>query len=105
MKYVAFKMKLKPGFKDAYKRRHDAIWPELKQWLKASGITDYRIFLDEETDTLFAVQKQAGETSSQDLGDNPIVQKWWAYMADIMVTHSDNSPISMPLEEMFYLGD
>ena len=95
-------MKLKPGHEAEYNRRHDAIWPELKQLLKEAGISDYTIYLDEETHTLFAVQKQSG-ASSQDLGSTAIVQKWWAYMADIMDTNPDNSPVSVPLKEVFYL--
>lgn len=103
MKRFAFKMKLKPGFKEEYTRRHNSIWPELKTLLSESGIRDYTIFFDSETNTLFAVQKQEGEKSSQDLGKNPIVQKWWAYMADLMETNSDLSPVSIPLEEVFHL--
>lgn len=100
---VAFKMKLMPGFKEEYQRRHDAIWPELLALLKDQGIRDYTIFLDEETNTLFAVQQQSGSGSSQDLGENAIVQKWWAYMADIMETNADNSPVSQPLKKVFHL--
>ena len=103
MKRYAFKMKLKPGFKEEYKKRHDEIWPELKALIQSNGVSDYSIFLDEETDTLFAVQKQGGSASSQGLGTNPIVKRWWAYMADIMDTNPDNSPITKPLEEVFYL--
>jgi L-rhamnose mutarotase len=99
----AFKMKLKPGCKDEYKRRHDTIWPELVKLLKDTGVSDYHIFLDEETNILFAIQNQDGTKSSQDLGGNPIVQKWWAYMADIMETNSDKSPVSIPLKEVFYM--
>ncbi len=104
MKRLAFKMKLNPGMKEEYKKRHAAIWPELKKLLHDSGVRDYSIFLDEETNTLFAVQKVEGEGGSQDLGQTEIVQKWWAYMADIMETNSDNSPVSIPLEEVFYMG-
>jgi L-rhamnose mutarotase len=100
---TAFKMFLKPGFKDEYQRRHSAIWPELAKLIKSTGVYDYSIFLDEETNILFAVQKQDGDQSSQDLGDNPIVKKWWDYMADIMETNADNSPVSIPLDEVFYL--
>lgn len=100
---IAFKMKLKSGFKEEYKRRHNEIWPELKELLSQSGIRDYSIFLDEETNTLFAVQYQIGTSSSQDLGANPIVQKWWKYMADIMETNPDLSPITIPLEKVFHL--
>lgn len=103
MKRIAFKMKLTPGFEDEYKKRHDAIWPELSELLRKSGISDYSIFLDEETHTLFAVQKQSGTGSSQDLAAEPIVQKWWAYMSDIMETNDDLSPVSIPLREVFYL--
>jgi L-rhamnose mutarotase len=103
MKKFAFKMKLKPGFKKEYAARHAAIWPELKELLTASGVRDYTIFLDEETNTLFAVQYQDGDESSQDLGTNPIVQKWWKYMADIMETNEDFSPVSIPLENVFHM--
>ena len=99
---VAFKMKLKPGFREEYKRRHDEIWPELSTLLRASGVSDYTIFLDEVTDDLFAVQQNSG-SGSQALGDNEIVKKWWAYMADIMETNSDNSPKSVTLKTVFHL--
>ena len=100
---VSFKMKLKPGFKEEYKRRHDQIWPELSSLLIEAGVSNYSIFLDEETEILFAVQTLSGNNSSQDLSKNEIVKKWWAYMADIMDTNADNSPITKPLEMMFHL--
>lgn len=100
---VAFKMRLKPGFKEEYKKRHDEIWPELKLLLKESGVSDYTIFLDEETNTLFGVQQQAGEQSSQDLGSLQVVQRWWAYMADIMETNEDHSPVTTPLVTVFHM--
>lgn len=103
MARVAFKMILHPGQKDEYKKRHDQIWPELKNLLKSKGVGDYTIFLDEETNTLFGVQELEGEQSSQDLSDHPVVQEWWAYMADIMKTNSDNSPVSVPLTEVFHM--
>lgn len=96
-------MKLLPGFRDEYVRRHNEIWPELVELLKESGVSDYSIFLDEETDTLFAVQRQEGRKSSQDLGASPIVKRWWAHMADIMETHVDDSPVSIPLVQVFHL--
>ncbi|SER60560.1 L-rhamnose mutarotase [Pedobacter rhizosphaerae] len=99
---IAFKMKLKPGFAAEYKKRHDEIWPQLATLLKENGISDYSIFLDEETNILFAVQQQNGN-SSQDLGSTAIVQKWWAYMADIMETNPDQSPQSFPLALVFHL--
>ncbi len=103
MKRYAFKMYLKPGYESEYERRHNAIWPELKKLLKDAGVYDYSIFWDRETNLLFAVQKVEGESGSQDLGMNPIVKKWWDYMADIMEVNPDNSPVSVALQEVFYM--
>ncbi|MEQ8239406.1 MAG: L-rhamnose mutarotase [Cyclobacteriaceae bacterium] len=104
MKRLAFKMHLNEGQKEEYKRRHDDLWPELEELLKGSGIIEYAIFLDEETNTLFAFQKVSNNTGSQDLAHHEIVQKWWVFMSDIMETNPDNSPVSTPLEEVFYLS-
>ena len=103
MQRVAFKMKLKPGNEAEYEKRHNEIWPELQALLRGQGVSDYSIFLDEETLVLFAVQKVDGDQGSQDLGKNPIVQKWWHYMADIMDVNEDESPVTVPLREVFYL--
>ncbi len=103
MKRLAFKMQLNEGQKEAYIKRHNEIWPELKHLLKDSGISEYAIFLDEETNTLFAVQNVDGSEGSQELGKAEIVKKWWAFMADIMETNPDNSPVTTELEEVFYM--
>ncbi len=102
-KRVAFKMKLNPGAVEVYKNRHEKLWKELHKLLKDAGLSEYSIFFDEETNILFAFQKQAGDQGSQDLGKTEIVQKWWTYMADIMETNPDNSPITTPLEEVFFM--
>jgi L-rhamnose mutarotase len=102
-KRFGFKMKMLPGFREEYKKRHNDIWPELVQLLKNEGIGNYSIFLDEESNTLFAYQEQSGENSSQDLGNTETVKKWWKHMADIMETNEDSSPVTIPLEQVFYL--
>lgn len=103
MQRLAFKMKLNPGQEEAYTKRHKELWPELQLLLKESGVSEYSIFLDEETHTLFAFQKLSGDASSQDLAENHIVKKWWAYMADLMETNPDNSPVFLTLKEVFYM--
>lgn len=100
---LAFKMHLNEGQKEEYKKRHNELWPELRQLLKDAGVSEYSIFLDEETNTLFAFQKVNGNGSSQNLGQTEIVKRWWAYMSDIMKTNDDNSPVSTPLEEVFFM--
>jgi L-rhamnose mutarotase len=99
----AFRMKLKPGQEEEYKRRHDTIWPELKELLQQAGITEYYIFLDEATLSLFAFQKVEQRTETIDLPAQPIMRRWWDYMADIMDVNEDNSPVVAQCSEVFGL--
>jgi L-rhamnose mutarotase len=101
---IAFKMTLYPGFAEEYQRRHEALWPELEVLLKASGISDYSIFLDEETNLLFAIFKADDPKLLHQLPENPVMKRWWAYMRDIMETNADDSPLAFPLKEVFYLA-
>ncbi|GHU55749.1 L-rhamnose mutarotase [Spirochaetia bacterium] len=103
MKRNAFAMKLKPGSEKEYKRRHDEIWPELKAELRKAGVSDYSIYLDSKTNTLFAFQYLADDASDDELPQKDIVKKWWAQMTDLMDTNPDNSPVSDTLEEMFHM--
>ena len=103
MKREAFKMFLKPGFEKEYEKRHANIWPELQTLLKEGGVYDYSIYWDKDTNILFACQKTNDGQSSQEMGSNPFVQKWLDYMADIMEVNPDNSPVTIPLPEVFYM--
>ena len=103
MPRIAFKMKLFKGCEEEYKRRHEIIWPELQQLLKETGIEDYSIFLDGETNFLFGVLKIQDSIKLEELPLQPVMKKWWAYMKDVMETNGDNSPVSIPLKEVFYL--
>ena len=103
MKRIALKMKLLKGHEAEYKRRHDEIWDELKVLLKQSGIAGYSIFLDEKTNDLFAYFNIEDEAKLNNLPQQEIMKRWWDYMKDIMETNEDNSPVSLPLKEVFYL--
>lgn len=100
---VAFRMQLHAGQEDEYRRRHDAIWPELVALLRESGVVEYRIFLDEETRALFAVLTRRDDHTLDDLPGHPVMQRWWAMMADIMDTNPDRSPQQVSLREVFRL--
>ncbi|MDB5242174.1 MAG: rhaM [Spirosoma sp.] len=102
MQQIAFTMRLKPGNEAEYQRRHDEIWPELSAALTDAGVRDYSIFLDRQTGTLFAVQRRTDTHTADALPSLPIVQRWWAYMADLMDTNPDNSPVVTTLEPVFY---
>lgn len=103
MRRYAFKMKLKPGKEDEYKKRHGHIWPELKKLLVEAGIKDYSIYLDKKSHILLAIQQLPDNFDDKKLADNPVMKKWWKYMADLMETNADYSPVCVELEEMFYM--
>ena len=104
MERVAFKMKVFKGYEEEYKKRHDVLWPELETLLKETGVEDYSIFLDEETNILFGVLKIENRIKLDELPNHPVMKKWWAYMKDIMESNPDSSPVSVPLKEVFYLN-
>jgi L-rhamnose mutarotase len=103
MKRISFKMKLLPGNELIYQQRHDAIWPELKDLLTSAGISNYSIFLDSETNVLYAGMTIMNEQNLLSLAGKPIMKKWWQFMKDIMETNEDGSPVTIPLKEVFYL--
>ena len=103
MQRIAFKMQLHKGFEDEYAKRHAQLWPDLALLLKEAGIQEYSIFLDPDTLALFGVLKVSDKLKLDELPSNPVMKKWWDYMKDIMETNPDNSPVSVPLEEVFYL--
>ena len=70
---------------------------------KEAGVSDYSIHLDEQTNTLFGVLWRRGDHSMADLPKHPVMQRWWAHMADIMETKPDNEPVAVPLETVFHM--
>ena len=103
MQRIAFKMQLHKGQEAEYLKRHDELWPELQQLLKDTGISDYYIFLDPDTNALFGVLTIADPLALDALPAQPVMKRWWAHMKDIMETNADNSPVSLPLKQVFYL--
>ncbi len=98
-------MYLKPGCEKEYEKRHAALWPELKKQIKESGVSNYSIFWDRESNYLFGYQEvEEGAANTQDASAaDEITLKWWAYMKDIMETNPDNSPVTVPIQEVFHL--
>ncbi|MCB2055331.1 MAG: L-rhamnose mutarotase [Geminicoccaceae bacterium] len=103
MEKIGFKMRLHPGMAEEYEKRHDAIWPELAALLKDAGISDYSIFLDHETHTLFATLRRPLNHRMDALAENEVMRRWWAHMADIMDTNEDGSPVVTFLTPVFHL--
>lgn len=104
MERIAFKMQLNPGNAEEYRRRHDTIWPELAALLTDSGIRNYSIFLDAETNILFATLERTPDHRMAALPGDPVMRRWWDHMRDLMHTNPDGSPVVTPLAEVFHLA-
>ena len=103
MQRHAFKMFLNSGQADEYRRRHEAIWPELEILLADTGVANYSIYLDPETNILFAYLERAEDHRMDELPQHPIMRRWWDFMKDIMAAGPDGSPVTAPLIEMFHM--
>ena len=60
-------MMLNPGQAEEYRQRHDEIWPQMLAALREAGISDYSIWLDPETNHLFATLVRADDHAMDDL--------------------------------------
>ena len=99
----AFTMKLNPGQAEEYEHRHNQLWPEMKDMIHEFGGSNYSIFLDPDSMILYAYIEIEDEERWSESADQAINRKWWDFMADIMVTNPDNSPVCKDLRCLFHL--
>ena len=98
-----FKMKLYPGMEAEYEKRHNKLWPQMRDMIHEYGGKNYTIFLDRETLVLYGYIEVEDPAKWDESADTAINRKWWDFMADIMETNPDNSPVSVDLHEVFHL--
>lgn len=96
-------MKLYDGCEKEYEKRHNELWPEMKKMIHEYGGKNYSIFWDKETNILYGYIELESEELWAESAQTDICKKWWTFMADIMETNPDNSPVSLDLIEMFHL--
>ena len=99
----AFLMKLKPGCREEYERRHNPIWPELEVVLKRHGVHNYSIFHDNGADNLFAYAEIQSDELWTQIATTQECRRWWSHMKELMLTNADDSPVAVTLDEVFHL--
>ena len=101
----AFVIQVKPGMAAEYERRHNPIWPELADVLKRHGVSNYSIFLREETGELFGSLEVADEALFARIAETEVGQRWWRYMTEMLVSNAPDSPKAKEemLREVFHL--
>lgn len=99
----AFVMQVNPDQHEEYERRHNPIWQELEETLKAHGVKSYSIFLEPKSNQLFAYAEIEDEEQWAKVAETEVCKKWWAHMKEIMPSNPDNSPISVEIREVFHI--
>ena len=99
----AFRMSIHAGQALEYERRHRPIWDELRATLEAHGVRSYSIYLDPDSNTLFAYAEIEDEERWNAIAATEVCQRWWRHMRDLMPSHPDGSPISRDLREVFHI--
>ena len=100
---IAFRMNLTPGQAAEYKRRHDNLWPEMITALRQAGVSDYSIWLDPETNYLFATLVRADDHTMDKLPETDANRRWWEFMTDVMA-YDGARPVVVDLVPMFHLA-
>ena len=103
MIHKAFLMKLRPGCREEYERWHKPIWLDLQKVLREHGVHNYSIFLEPDTNRLFAYAEIESELLWRQIANTEVCRRWWAHQRELMETNSDNSPVKWELEEIFRL--
>jgi len=99
---VAFCLRLKAGGEVEYRRRHDALWPDMRAALLDAGLLHYEIHLEPGSLLLFATLVRRKDHTMDTLPLHPAWQRWQSHMADILV-QADGLPLRVPLQRMFWL--
>lgn len=99
----AFRMSLNPGYQAEYAHRHNPIWDELDDVLRRHGVRSYSIFLDPDTNDLFAYAEIDDEQRWAAIAGTEVCRRWWRSMRELMPSHPDDSPLTRDLREVFHL--
>jgi len=104
MTRLGFVLGVKPGCEAEYERRHQPIWPELAELLRAHGAHNYSIFLNHQTRQLFGTVEVEDLELWNAVAHTEVYRRWWVHMAPLMAAKADGSPVVEPLREVFHLG-
>ena len=99
---IAFMLKMRPGKAEEYEKRHDELWPEMKELLLGSGILHYEIYLEKESNCLFGHIVRRKDHVMDAISDHPVQKRWQAFMRDVLEQENGKS-FRRPLRRVFLL--
>ena len=104
MERFAWRGRIKEGKIAEYEKRHDEIWPEMKEVLKAAGICNYSIWRDGYDLFGYYECEKGVEYAEKAQAESPVVDKWNVYMEDILELVMDPVTGAQPkMKQVFML--
>lgn len=97
MEKYAWRGKIVPGMQEEYKKRHDNIWPEMKEVLADAGIVNYSIWMQGEELLGYYECEKGVEYAAKVQAESNVVKKWNEYMKDILIMEKDPVTGAQPL--------
>lgn len=88
MERYAWKGFVKPGMMEEYKKRHDEIWPEMKEMFRKAGIRNYSIW-NMENELFGYYECDSIEKAAEIQQKSEVTKKWSEYMKDVMEMKKD----------------
>lgn len=89
MEKYAWRGRVADGQIEEYRRRHDAIWPEMKEVLREAGIRNYTIWLSGQELFGYYECTRGLAYAARVQAESPVVQRWDEYMKDILIMEKD----------------
>ena len=104
MERYAWKAIVREGMLDEYIKRHDEIWPEMKEMLHTAGIRNYTIW--NVGNELFGYYEcdsiaEAGRIQAE----SEVNARWDQYMKDVMIAEKDPVTGAQPLMKQVFFFD
>lgn len=102
MEKYAWKGLIVEGSIDEYIKRHDEIWPEMKEVLEKAGIKNYSIWnVGNELFGYYECEKGV-EYAAKVQAESEVVDRWNEYMKDILIMEMDPETGAQPkLRQVF----
>jgi len=105
MTRVCFLLKVRADKIDEYRRRHQQVWPEMLDALRATGWHNYSLFLRPDGLLIGYLETPNFEQARARMRDHPVNARWQAEMAPFFesLEHGAADASMAPLNEVFHL--
>jgi L-rhamnose mutarotase len=100
---VCFTFQIYPGTEPEYKKRHDEIWPELVEAIKAAGQSNYSLFRRGTTIIGYVECEPDAATAFAKIASTDVNARWQEWFKDVIVSLTDENGELVRPEEVWHL--